>query len=242
LAEWLPARPPRPWDLAATISEHALRASGRLAPLLAQAAAGLALSARLGDEVRLLDPEQQRAAADLLDDPLLLLERLRDLPVTLLHGNPAPHHWRVSLFHERKLLDWQDVSIGPSVADLMAFVEQADLIPAADGGWSQRADFPASEETIIDGYLLGMSQRLGRRFNARLVRQALPAARCLHVLTFWLPRLADWLRLVPGLAQGDGDRPIAAPAMEAAGLAHLVKLQPYLAAVFTRFLAAYRSL
>jgi hypothetical protein len=241
MAEWRAPMAPQGWDAGAPISEHALRVAGRLGPLLVQAATGLTLVARLGGDMRLLDADDQQVLAEILDDPLPMLERLRELPVTLVHGNPAPHHWRISLFREHKLLDWQDVSIGPSVSDLVAFLERADLAPGEDGGWRPRPDFPDSEETIVDGYLLGMSHRLGRRFNARLVRQAIPAARCLYGLTFWLPRLADWLSQAPVVRWAD-DAPITSTALEGAGLGHLVALRPHLTGVFARLLAAARSL
>jgi hypothetical protein len=108
---------------------------------------------------------------------------LRNLPVTLLHGNPVPHHWRLTLLGERRLTDWRTVAAGPGIWDLVRFLEGAARLPS----------WPADAETMIDSYLLRLHVGLPA-FDARAHRQALPAALCLYVITAWLPRLATWFQ------------------------------------------------
>jgi len=91
---------------------------------------------------------------------------------------------------------------------------------------------PLFEQTAIDTYLLTLAGEMGRRFSARTFRAAVPAARCLHVLTTWFPFFAQWKR-VNRLSEAE--------------LAHyhigpMAGIRPYLAGVFERFLHAYRRL
>jgi hypothetical protein len=80
--------------------------------------------------------------------------------------------------------------------------------------WGERGIYvrgsePADEETIIDSYILAMSMRLGNRFPARLVRQAIPAARCLHVLSQWFPLFATWFSDMPNKCRAVQHLPLA---------------------------------
>ncbi|MEJ2746509.1 MAG: hypothetical protein P8183_01115 [Anaerolineae bacterium] len=166
---------------AAIISEHAIVSSGELAPLMLQAANGLAVIRSLDGWPGILGESHMTAAADLLDDPLPMLQPLRDLPVTLLHGNPFSYHWRSNFLGDRHLIDWQKTAVGPGICDLINFMEQFDLLYAGSTRWpmQMRPEWPLSEETMVDSYLLSLSAKLGNQFNARTMRQAIPAARCL---------------------------------------------------------------
>jgi hypothetical protein len=226
------------------VSEHALKHSGRLAPLLQQAASGLGRLRAIGGWPGVLDEQQMTAAADLIDDPLPMTLTLQQLSPALIHGDMAPSHWRLTLFNEQRLLDWQNCAVGAAVYDLVSFVEQFGLVQDKSGRSGLRQQWPINEETMVDSYLLHMSSALGARFNARAVRQAIPAARCLYILTTWLPRFATWLPPSPDEAasvtavrRGKQRQHLAE-----ARLAQMVGLQPYLAGVFKRFLGAYKLL
>lgn len=228
---------------AASISAHAIQTAGRLAPTFVRTAAGLELLRKLGGWPGIIEAEHLDAVAELLDDPLPMLQPLRELPVTLLHGNLAPRHWRLTLFNERYLLDWHHATAGPAVCDLVDFLEQTQRL-----WWQERRAVdgepcPVTEETMVDSYLLRMSMLLGSEFSARAMRQAIPAALCLHVLMTWLPRFAIWFQsyanspytweAVAGLADEH---------LQTAGLGHLAGMRDYLADLFQRFLLASKSL
>lgn len=199
--DWLPqpwrAQPPQPapgyleawrfWDQmtggGAPLSHQAVRSAGGLAPLFIRAAAGLEVLRRLRGWPGVVERVHLETLTALLDDPLPMLYPLRNLPVTLLHGNPAPHHWRLTLLGERRLTDWRTVAVGPGVWDLVRFLEGAARLPA----------WPVDVETMADSYLLRLHLGLAS-FDARAHRQALPAALCLYVITAWLPRLASWFQ------------------------------------------------
>ncbi|MCI0397661.1 MAG: phosphotransferase [Chloroflexi bacterium] len=225
------------------ISDHAIRSAGRLAPQLIKAAAGLEMIRAVGGWPGVIKEKHLAAVADLIDDPLPMLYPLRLLPATLLHGDLSIDHWHITLFNERRLLDWQKATCGPAVADLVNFIEQFDLLESEAGGWRGRCRWPATEETMIDGYMLAMHRALGERFNATATRRAIPSARCLYVLTTWLTRFADWFQHLPAsqhtwqtLNKMDDDE------LAEAGFSQIVGLRPYLAGVFERFWTAYKAL
>lgn len=174
------------------LSTHAIAASGDLAATLDKAAAGLQKMSEIGGWPDVLDAKHLDAAAALIDDPLPMLQPLRDLPMTLLHGYPGIYNWRYTLFNDCRLIDWQTVCSGPSVCDLVAFVETYGLLQQPSGVWTMRKEWLEAEELIIDTYMLQMAHNLGRRFDARSVRRAIPAARCLYVLTHWFTRFDTW--------------------------------------------------
>lgn len=182
---------------APTISSHALRSAGPLAPTLIRAAAGVDVMRQLGGWPGVIERPHLEALAELLDDPLPMLQPLRELPLTLLHGNLALRHWHSTLFNERFLLDWANVTVGPAVCDLVDFLEQVEWVRATRSAlrfqYLVEEDWPVAEETMIDSYLLRMHVGLGQ-FDSRAMRQAIPAARCLHFITNWLPRFADVFR------------------------------------------------
>lgn len=233
------------------LSGHSLRAAGRLAPLFVRAAAGLAVMRGLHGWPGVLGESQMAAVADLLDDPVPMLRTLLELPVTLLHGSPHPCHWRLTLFDEQYLIDWGEVQEGPGILDLMAFIEGYPLVQErpADGRSVSgdpvlrlRSMTPLVEETIVDTYLLTLATELGGRTESRAFREALPAARCLHVILTWFPFFATWATDLPDpyfwqhvnrLNDTELGRYRDAPT---AGMRH------YLAGVFDRFLRAYRNL
>lgn len=222
----------------APISSHAIQAAGNLAPLLIRAATGFDILRHLGGWPGVVTRRHLEAVAELLDDPLPVLQPLRELPVTLLHGNMALHHWHFSLLQDQALFDWRNVCVGPPICDLVEFLEQVALFRARvdDRSW------PVSTETMVDSYLLRMHVGLSS-FDARAMRQALPAARCLFVLTTWLPRLADWFEPFvnspltwQALIQMDDDD------LERAGYGRMAGFKSYLAELFPRFWHASKLL
>lgn len=225
-----------------SISSHALRSAGRLAPTFIRAAAGLDVLRQLGGWPGTITRRHLNAMADLLDDPLPMLQPLRELPVTLLHGNLALRHWQVTMFGDRILLDWANVGIGPPVCDLVEFLEQVQQLRSRQNGQREDYEWPVAEETMVDSYLLRMHIGLGQ-FDARVMRQALPAARCLYVITTWLPRFAEWFRPFVGspltwqrLIEMDDEE------LHRVGYERMVGLQDYLSELFPRFWFAARSL
>ena len=224
------------------ISSHALRSAGRLAPTFIRAAAGVDVLRQLGGWPGVISREQLSPLAELLDDPLPMLQPLRELPITLLHGNLALRHWHSTLFDEHYLLDWANVTVGPSVCDLVDFLEQVEWMRLQRGDHCLDEEWPIAEETMVDSYLLRMHFGLGH-FDSRAMRQAIPAARCLYVITTWLPRLADCFRPFVGspltwrlLVSMTDDQ------LHRAGYGRMAGWRPYLAELFTRFLDAARLL
>lgn len=192
-----PPSAPAPTLPAARLSGHALSTAGSLAPQLAAAAEGLHKLMAIGGWPDVIDERHMEAAADLLDDPLPMLRPLRVLPQTLLHGFPGVYNWRTTLFNDWRLIDWKTVGIGSPLSDLIVFTESLASLKQPDGGWLTRESWREIEAFTVDTYMMQMVQDLGRGFNARLHRQALPAARCLYVLTHWFPRFNLWFNQLP---------------------------------------------
>lgn len=225
------------------ISRHALDYSGNLAPFLIKAAQGLQILREASGWPGVINERHLDATADLLDDPVPMLHPLRQLPLTMLHGNPSPQHWHLSLFDECRLTGWGSVSIGPGVYDLLSFLEQFDLLENESGGWFDQGQWPLTEETLVDSYILAMKAKLGPRFNASDHRHAIPASRCLRLVTTWLPRFADWFH--GGRYDLDTWQKINSLTDEQliqAGFVQVVSLREHLSRSFIRFLEAYRSL
>jgi hypothetical protein len=229
---------------AAILSEHALSQAGQLAPLFLQAANGLVVMRDLGGWPGILGESHLTAVADLLDDPVPLFEPLRQLPLTLLHGDPNNRRWRVTMFDDQRLTGWQTAVVGPGICDLVSFIEQFSLLDDAESApdLKTRTTWPVNEETIIDSYMLALSQRLGSRVNTRAMRQAIPAARCLYVLTNWFPHFATWFEEMPNKYTWQRVNRMADRDFVNTPLQGFLQLRPYLSNVFERFLLAYRSL
>lgn len=229
---------------AALLSDHALNHAGRLAPRFLEAANGLVVMRALGGWPGVLGESHLTAAADLLDDPVPMLDPLQQLPDTLLHGDMHSYHWQVTLFDERRLLDWSNAMRGPGILDLVSLQEQFDLLLTEEDGPAVhvRQDSPISEETMIDSYLLAMKANLGPRFDAREVRRAIAAARCLHTLTNWFPYFATWFDQMPDVYTWQRINRLAENVIVDPSLQPLVGYRPYLKRVFRRFLQAYRML
>ena len=228
----------------AVLSEHALNHVGRLAETFLKAANGLLVMRSLGGWPGILGETHLTAVADLLDDPVPMLEPLKHLPLTLLHGDLHSHHWQLTLFAESYLLDWQQAMIGPGVLDLVSFTEQFDLI-YENGDPARllvRGERPLSDETMIDSYLLTMSARLGKKFDGRAVRRAIPAARCLHVLTHWLPHFATWFSDMPNKYTWQKVNRLSDEQLIQTPFRAMVSFRPYLSGVFQRFLQSYKTL
>lgn len=229
---------------AAVLSEHAIHNAGRLASTLLEAANGLVIMRDLGGWPGILGETHLTAVADLLDDPVPMLEPLKNLPLTLLHGDPSTTHWHLTLFDDLRLLDWSKAQYGPGVLDLVSFLEQFDLIyeDHRHSHVSIRQERPLSEETMIDSYMLAMSHRLGSQFNGRATRLAIPAARCLYVLANWFPYFATWFAEMPSKYTWQKVNRMQAEQLMGTPFQPMIRFRPYLAAVFQRFLLAYRSL
>jgi hypothetical protein len=204
------------------VSAQTRQHTGSLLPAFQQAAISLRILHDAGGWPGIIDRKHLEAIADLLDDPLPMLIPLRRLPSTLLHRNLASHHWRMTMFGDCALLDWQRPAIGPAVCDLVQFVEQFELV-GQNGLWKQRPDWPMSVETMIDTYLLRLYDGLWPMFNAREIRRAIPAARCLHVITYWLPRMVSLEK-------------------QSLSLGPHLPIRAYLRGMFRRFWHAYRTL
>lgn len=235
---------------AATLSEHALQQAGRLAPRFLQAANGLAVMRSLGGWPGILAESHLAAAADLLDDPVPIFDRLSDLPTTLLHGNLQNAHWRVPLWGTPRLLDWREVCLGPCVLDVVAFVEQFDVLYSPDLPWhtARRSESPVSIETLIDSYIIAMRARLRAQsslrtpFNARTFRQTIPAARCLHTLLVWLPLFATWFGEMPNVYTWQKVNRMPDHELVGTRFEAIIGYRAYLPQLFGRFLQAYRGL
>jgi len=242
---------------AAVLSEHAIQNAGRLAPALLAAANGLVIMRDLGGWPGVLGESHLAAAADLLDDPVPVLGPLANLPLSILNGSPHPYHWRLTLFDERYLVDWSEAHLGPGVLDLVAFIEHYPLIdngPTDDKPWGLpsahpkhpiirlRELTPLFEETLIDTYQLAMSMRLGSGYPSRAFRAALPAARCLHVLTTWFAYFGSWFADMPDPYTWQRINRMSERELSSSMYFPIAGIRPYLAGVFERFLRAYRNL
>lgn len=228
----------------AMVSDHALSHLGRLAPKFLEAANGLAVLRALGGWPGVLGESHLAAAADLLDDPVPMLEPLSRLPQTLLHGDMHIYHWHITLFDQRRLLDWDNVTVGPGIIDLVSFQERFDLLIAEDDVRPvyAREDSPVDEETLIDSYMLAMKAELNSQFDARAMRQAIPAARCLHVIVNWFPYFASWFDKMPDVYTWQRINRMSSSELAEKSVGQMLVYRPYLKRVFRRFLQAYRML
>jgi hypothetical protein len=229
---------------AAIISQHAIDSAGELAPVLLKAANGLTVIRSLDGWPGILGESHITAVADLLDDPLPMLQPLKELPVTLIHGNPFSYHWRLTCLDQRRLIDWQQAMIGPGICDLVSFIEQFDMIYEDNGRWpiQLRPEWPVTEETMIDSYLLSLSSQLGEGFDARATRLAIPAARCLQVVTNWFPYFANWFSDMPNKYTWQKVNRMSDDQLMGTVFQPIIGFRPYLARIFQRFLQAYRKL
>lgn len=228
----------------ALLSDHALLHLGRFTSKFLEAANGLAVMKALGGWPGVLSETHLAAAADLIDDPVPVLEPLKQLPLTLTHGRMHSGHWRMTLFEDHRLLDWQHVTRAPGICDLVHFQEKFDLIHNnSDRSLIQiRSYSPVTEETLIDSYMLAMKKQLGNLFDARQMRLAIPAARCLHVLTHWFPLFASWFDKMPNQYLWQRYNRMSQQELVGRALSPMSAYRPYLRVVFQRFLRAYRML
>ncbi|MEM7112985.1 MAG: hypothetical protein AAF614_11175 [Chloroflexota bacterium] len=228
---------------AAILSEHAIHNAGRLAPSLLEAANGLVVMRDLGGWPGVLGESHLQAAADLIDDPVPMLQPLLDLPLTLLHGAPHPYQWCLTLFNQRRLLNWEKPQIGPGVIDLVCFLEQFDLLYKPDSQQIYvREERPSSEETVIDSYMLALSEKLGSASKTRDLRRAFAAARCLYVITNTFPSFAQWFNNMPDRYTWQRVNRMSNERLTNSKFKVLVNYRPYLSGVFRRFIRAYHSL
>lgn len=225
------------------LTEHAMRTAGpSLVPLLEKASEGLDILRQHHGWPGIVDDRHLTALADLLDDPMPVLYPLRQLPCTLLHGNPSAKHWHLTFFDDFYLMNWQMMTIGPGVYDLVRFIDQAALLPS-NGASGDISQSETAVETMVDNYILAMRGELGTRFDARSTRVAIPPARCLLAMIDWLPRLSGWLEEMSfdkEVWQAMSELPD--DALQEAGMAELISWRSSLSLVFDRFLRAYRLL
>jgi hypothetical protein len=240
LAAW------RRWDgvpeLHTALSLHAVHNAGRLAPTLIYAAAGVKILRQLGGWPGVITRQHLDMVAELLDDPLPMLQPLRELPVTLVHGNPGPAHWHTTVSGDRVLLDWANVKLAPPLWDLVVFLEQMAWLHARAGDDEHGLWGDVVEETIVDSYLLRMHIGLSQ-FDARAMRQALGAARCLYVILTWLPRFAEWFQdFVGSPLTWQAVSAMSDAELQRVGLPQMVGVRRYLTDLFPRFWHAAKSL
>jgi hypothetical protein len=227
-----------------------LRQVGTQAPALMRATVGLQILRGMGGWPGVLTEKHLDAFDNLLERPDLMLQPLREVPFTLLHGRPAVEKWRVSLFDAYTLVGWQQATLGPSVCDLIYFVEDffvncTSINPLEKRPYYFYQEWPVVEETLIDTYFIKLGELLGTdEYSARaLRRRALPAARCLYVLTTWLPLISDWFAQLPNsrhtweMLESMNEAELAAT-----GHTPLIALRPHLRPLFDRFLEAYTLL
>lgn len=224
------------------MSEQAWGSAGTLTPTFLQIANSVQTLQQQNWQT-ILQPEQMMAIVDLLDDPVPMLYPLRALPPTLIHGNPSITHWHLTLFGDGNLLDWKNVAIGPSLCDLVTFMEQVEYYQTMWHGQQSPENWTLRQEMIIDTYILRLHTHLWPLFDARTLRKTLPAATCLYVLTQWVSRLAEWLRspqttltTPPTDPRIDNEQPHLTAVPEAE------RLQPYLVDLFSRFWNSYKLL
>lgn len=231
---------PRP-----TIHPLALTEAGTQTALLFKAQAGVQMMRRLGGWPGIIEEEHLQAAELLLNNPDLWLTPLRELPYTLLHGQPEVDNWVVSLLEREQLLDWHTAVWGPAPLDLVQFLESFYERASLKADNLAYQEWAIREETLIDGYFLQLAEQLpSDAYNARYLRRyTLPAARCFYLLTRWFPIFADWFMRLPHsrhtwemLADMDDQQ------LAAIGYTPVVGVRPHLKLVFDRFLDAYRLL
>lgn len=227
----------------ALLSQHALNHVGRLAPTLLEAANGVVVMRALDGWPGVLAESHLQAAADLLDDPVPMLEPLLELPATLLHGHPHPYQWCVTLFDQRRLCNWNKPALGPGILDLVIFLEQFDLLYHPEShALFVRQERPSSAETIIDSYLLALSNELGSQNHNRDMRRALAAARCLYVLTTSFPHFASWFNDMPNPYVWQRINRMSDEELQNSQFSLLAAYRPYLSGLFDRFLQSYYAL
>lgn len=230
------------WDRR-RLTKQAVDSTGGLAPNWFEAAEGVRLMMEMGGWDGVVEEKHLRAAADLIDDPLPLLHRLRHQPITLLHGYPGSYNWRVTGLDARHLVDWSQVAIGPAVYDLVTWLETYGLVRDDKLLWRQRETWEMSEETMIDTWLIALKERLGKECETREVRRAIPAARCLSILLNWFPRFNRWLSQLPDNPStrreiwetiNQANDPVAQNVYQP-----IISLRPWLTETFTRFIRSY---
>lgn len=220
---------------------------GSQAAALMRATVGLQILRGLGGWPGVLEEKHLDAFEHLLEEPALMLNPLRELPFTLLHGRPAIENWRISLFDQYTLLDWKTATLGPSVCDLVYliedfFVNNTSPDPADKRPYYFFQEWAVVEETLVDSYFIALGQQVAAEsYNARTLRRhALPAARCLYAMTTWLPTIADWfIHLPPSRHTWEMIHEMDESQLATLGYTPLLARQPHLRHLFGRFFDAY---
>ena len=225
------------------ISDHAMQRAGLFAEPLVKTASALRRLIQLESWPDVYDERHLDALRFLLDDPLPALQPLLEMPFSLLHGQPSPHHWHLTMFDQCFLFDWQQIYIGPPVFELAGMLENIawwQNEAAEPPGHRQQ---PQLEDTLIDTYLLQMGAELGSEFTSRRLRQTLASARCFHILTHGLPRYTAWLDAPPSPSLNWARlKEMDEADLFAGGYPTLAKLRRQLKTLFNRFLQEYMQM
>jgi hypothetical protein len=130
---------------------------------------------------RFFTPEQIRGWLHALDDPACLLDMLRQMPQTLIHGGHAPLHTTTPA-GGAPLFDWQMVGVGPAPYDLACFYSLSR--------W-RLGRVPLSLAAMRNHYLQRLNDHLGRCLDRYLFDAAFDAARAWSFLTLWPAAILD---------------------------------------------------
>ena len=186
-----------PFNQQTSLATARLRYSTKRLDQLFRATAGLRILKDQADQLGIVHEGHLEALEDLLINPSFLIEPLRAIPITLLHGRPSASQWSINLLEEFRLHDWRRVTAGPNVFDLADFVEnyvvwhtlKVDSHPEVNG---------SLEELLLDSYFLALNGRMrdlrGDEVTVAtryLRRVAYPAAVCWQMLTRWLPKFLN---------------------------------------------------
>jgi hypothetical protein len=142
------------------------------------------------------------------------------------------------------LVGWQQATVGPGVLDLIGYLEQFDLLASHSGETLIQVcdNWPLSEETLIDDYLLALWQEGEGQVNSREIRLAIPAARCLYTLLHWFPFFATWFEDMPDPYAWQKVNRMSNQQLLHTPFKSIARYRVYLQKVFERFLIATRSL
>ena len=128
---------------------------------------------------RFFPGERLRAWFRAIDDPACLLDTLRDMPQTLIHGD-CPGALRPGSItmrqNERTYFDWQMVGAGPAPYDLACLHSSAR--------W-RFGRIPLSIAEMRSQYLKRLNERLGERVDRYIFDAGVDAARAWRFALLW---------------------------------------------------------
>lgn len=215
--------------------------------LLQKAYTGIQILRGLDAWPTVLTHDQLNVAEELINQPEWWLSPLRSLPYTLLHSRPSVRHWQVGFMGDPMLVDWQTASVGPGICDVVYFLADVNYQAAREGYRPAGLFAGHLEETLIDTYFLELATQLNpdlTDYPSRYIRRyALPAAQCLHTLTYWFPAFAQWFLQLPSSRQTWAKiQSLDDSQLATLGYGSLIGLRPYLRRTFEQFYLAYKLL